>query len=791
MLLPLIAVSLLCGQSSAQVYNLSLAIEEGLPAGTVVGDIRAALPEGAPSSGFLISESRESFVFNDLEIDGDTGIITTAAVLDRESRGKYDFVAATLTGEMIKVNIVVRDVNDHSPVFAREIVQLNVSEQTPPGTRFELEGAHDQDEGEYGTQGYRVTDAAIGELFKVEYRSGGGKIFNLDLILSDRLDRETTDLYTFTIEAYDGGVPQRTGTLRVQVRVLDENDNAPVFNQSEYHALVWENAPPSTPVCQVHATDVDLGENGRVTYEIIRRQSDPNELFAIDGGTGAIRVNKPLDYETQPFHELVVRAGDSGAQPEYSSTLVVVKVRDVNDNSPAISVMFLSESGEAEVSEGAAIGEYVARVSVSDPDLGESDTLSISLEGGDGKFALKPSDGFLYSLCVDGALDREAVDLYVLRIVASDFGAPPLRSERTLVVKVTDLNDSPPVFEKNEYGANVSEDVFRGSAVLQVQAKDSDEGVNSVVRYSIAKSEHGYLFDVDPESGLVTTAASLDHEREAEIRFLVVAVDGGSPPLTSTASIAVYVEDVNDNEPVFEKQLYNVSLPEHTPVGTCFLQVTATDADGGEFGRVQYSLYHGFDSYDKHPLFLIHPDSGWICVSQDIDREAGPVNHDILVKAEDQGGQSTQTYVHIEVEDLNDNRPAFSPETYVTKRQQPHPAGRGDPPRDRLRQRLWDIRTGCTKKDRCGVPGLCSEPPGHRQRKTVDIRPGWGGRELLRPASVTVNVLSSAQAPAVFQKSRYAFSVLEDSPVGTPVGTVLASNPDSEFSPIAQNSNGQ
>ncbi|XP_061102894.1 protocadherin-23 [Conger conger] len=798
-LLQLIAVLLLYSQCSAQVYNLSLAIEEGLPAGTIVGDIRAGLPDDIPNSGFFISESRDSYVFKDLEIDGDTGIITTAQVLDRESTDKYDFVAATLNGEVIMVHIVVRDVNDHSPVFTREIVLLNISEQSPNGTRFELEGAHDQDEGEYGTQGYRITDGATGELFKVEYRSGGESLFNLDLVLLGHLDRELRDLYTFTIEAFDGGIPHKTGTLQVQVHVLDENDNAPVFSQREYHTSIWENAPTSTTVCQVFATDLDLGQNGHVTYEINRRQSDPNELFSIDHSTGIISVNKPLDYETQPFHELIIRARDNGEQPEYSSALVVVKVRNINDNSPTINVMFLSESGAAEVSEGAGIGEYVARISVSDPDLGEADMVGVSLEGGDGKFSLKPSDGFLYSLCVEDKLDREEVDLYALKIVASDLGSPPLWSEQTLVIRVTDLNDCPPIFEKDEYILSISEDTFQGSIIFQVQAKDLDEGMNSVVHYSIVNSEQDHLIDIDPKSGLITTAVGLDHEREAEIQFSVLAVDSGFPPLSATTLIIVHVEDINDNQPVFEKQLYNVSVLEHTPIGTCFLQVTATDADSGEFSRVTYSLYLGPDGYDKHPLFLIHPNSGEICVSEDIDREAGLVNYDILVKAEDQGGLSTQTCVHIEVEDLNDNLPVFSPETYVTSissRTQPGTellnviaADRDSGTYGQVSYELLsgDLSSLFSVDKATGVVYLAStltQLGTGSIKLSVSARDGEG-LSSVQPATVTVNIMSSAMEPSVFQRFRYAFSVPEDSPVGTPVGTVQASSPDNSLEALS------
>lgn len=570
-LLRTLVLWLLYAHSLAQVFNLTLSVKEGLPARTVVGDLGAVL--STPSTGFFISESRDSDVFRDLEIDADTGIISTAVVLDRERRRRYEFVAATLTGEMIRVRIEVKDVNDHSPVFPSEGFHLEISEGSPPGSRFQLEGAKDKDEGELSTQGYRVMGREMEELFHLDYhRSGPEKHLSLDLVLMSRLDREAQDFYSLTIEAFDGGVPARMGTLQLSIHVLDENDNPPVFDQTEYQASVPEDAPLMSPVCQVHATDLDLGDNGRITYEINRRQSDPNEVFSINRTSGVVYVNKPLDYEAQAFHELVVSATDNGAQPEYSSTFVGVKVLNVNDHSPSISVLFLSETGDAAVSEAAAIGDFVARISVSDPDFQE-EMVAVTLEGDDGKFTLKQTDDFLYALYVSADLDREQKDLYELKVRASDLGSPPLSSEVVLLLRVTDANDCHPLFQKDAYTVSVPEDVPQGSSLIRLQAHDADEGTNAAIRYSIHPSNQDSLISIEPESGLVTTAAPLDRESLAQLWFLVVAADGGEPSLSSTATVTVLVSDVNDNEPVFQQQLYSVSVQEHSAVGSCFLQV--------------------------------------------------------------------------------------------------------------------------------------------------------------------------------------------------------------------------
>ncbi|XP_039549970.1 protocadherin-23 [Pimephales promelas] len=787
----LLFLLLFCEDGCAHVFNLSLSIEEGLPAKTIVGDLSVGLPTQTHISGFFISESKDSDVFRDFEINGDSGIISTAVVLDRERTDKYEFAAAALTGEVIKVSIEVKDVNDHSPEFPVKTIHLNVSELSPPGSRFELEGAQDQDKGDYGTQGYRITDGDMRKLFKVEIRSSGGAMSNLDLILQARLDRETTDFYNFTIEAFDGGEPSKIGQLQVHVTVLDENDNQPVFNQSEYHAVLLESTQLLAPVCQVFATDPDLGSNGRVTYEINRRQSDPNEFFIIDISSGIISVNKLLDYENQSFFELIVTAWDSGIQPESSNTFVSIKILDVNDNHPNISILFLNEAGAPEVSEGARPGDYVARIAVSDPDLGDINKINVLLQSEDGMFSLKSTDDFLYVLCVDGPLDRELKDLYKLTVTATDSGSPPLSSEITFQVQITDLNDNPPVFDQNIYDESISEDVLEGTALFQVKAMDRDLGGDSGITYSIAQSEQEHLFNIDPTSGLITTAAGLDHEREKELRFLVVASDGGSPSLSSTATVTIHVVDVNDNKPIFQQQFYNVTVKEHTAVGTCILQVTAIDADDAEFGSVRYSLYDGYSSKDDHPFFHINSVTGEICVSQDIDHEAHLVTFDLLIKAEDQDGLSSQTFVHIDVEDVNDNAPVFSPENYVTSvsiHTQPgtelfniFASDRDSGNNGKITYELLpgDSTSLFTVDQSTGTVYLSSSLSQLRSssvKLSVSAQDG-GGMFAAHPANITVNILQSDQPPALFQKAHYTFSIPEDAPMGSTVGLVQAVTP--------------
>ncbi|XP_021103523.1 protocadherin-23 isoform X2 [Heterocephalus glaber] len=825
--------------SSAQVLSLSLSVDEGLPPDTLVGDIRAGLP--APqqeAGGFFLSEDSDDF-----HVHPDTGVIRTARRLDRERRDHYSFVAATLLGAVVQVEIRVNDVNDHSPRFPRDALQLDVSELSPPGTAFRLPGAQDPDAGLFGTQGYSLLpppdrhDDPAGPFFQLRYGTPGpppSALEPLDLVLLRRLDREAAATHELHVEAWDGGSPRRTGRLLVRLRVLDENDNPPVFERPEYRAAVREDAPPGAEVCRVRATDRDLGPNGLVRYSLRARPGagaggeapGGAAFFEVEELSGAVRVRRPLDREARAWHQLLVEARDGGAEPEVATVRVSVAVLDVNDNRPAIHLLFLTEGGAARVSEGSGPGDYVARVSVSDADsdperaeeapgaLGVGPgggSISLALEGGEGAFALRPGGPpGVFFLCVEGPLDRESRELYELRLVATDTGFPPLSTQETLLLRVSDLNDQPPVFSQEHYRASVSEAAAPGTTVTWVSASDADEpGTDHArLRYALDQSsalcssealrpgaECGPAFTIDPESGAISTVRTLDREAQEALELRVVAQDLGEPPLFATCLVSVTVADVNDNEPIFWRQVYNVTLAEHTPVGHCFLQVQASDADAGLYGCVEYSLYDGFQSDEAPPVFQIDPHTGQICVSQDLDRERDPASFDLLVTAKDGGGLSAQAFVRVDLEDVNDNHPVFNPSTYVTSiSSQTQPGAE-------------IIKVLATDRD-AGVYGTVAYAltPGHLAPAfaidpttgiiyltsslahlepttlflTVCARDG-GGLVAATNAEVTVHILHTMLAPAEFEKPKYTFSVSEDAPEDTPVGTVKARESLSEL----------
>lgn len=340
-----ICLVLVLTQSSLVHGALELQLDEGQPAGTIVGDISAGLPPGETSSLYFISDHEGTGVGSDLIIDETTGIITTARRLDREERDHYNFIAVTMTGITIEVSITVNDINDHAPEFPKKKVVIKIPEHTAVGTGFSLEPATDADKDQLTTQGYNIREGNVGQAFRLETKRGNNKVLYLDLVVHGVLDREKRSSYTLVIEAFDGGSPKRVGSMTVEVTVTDINDHAPLFNQSRYHAIISESLPQGSSILQVctsvtlkclvscqsvlesflislasssqvFASDEDEGDNGLVLYEINRRQSDPDRYFVMDIKSGVITLNRPLDYELKRVHELVVQARDNASHPE-------------------------------------------------------------------------------------------------------------------------------------------------------------------------------------------------------------------------------------------------------------------------------------------------------------------------------------------------------------------------------------------------------------------------------------------------------------------------------------------
>lgn len=540
-----------------------LEVSENAPPGTRVGYIDADNPP------YLIVSVEGTSVESDLTVNQATGEIRTKVQLDRETRPSYTLLALQ---QNVQIVVKVLDENDNAPTFPVDHVDVEFPENSPRDVKRALPPAKDPDLEQYSTQRYEIVAGNHGNVFRLSQHHGRDDVLYVDLQNSGSLDREARSRYHLVIEALDGGTPPLRSSLHVNVTVQDVNDNPPIFNQTRYVACVPENATVGTSVLAVNATDADADDNGRIEYSINRRQSDREEMFRIDPETGMVYVNKALDFESKDRHELVIVARDRGAQPLEASAFLSVCVTDVNDNQPAITVIFLSDDATPKISESAQPGEFVARISVSDPDSRtEYSNATVTLTGGEGHFGLATRDNIIYLVVVERPLDREEKPVYDLSVEATDAGTPPLRAVRTFRLLVTDVNDNAPRFARERYDAHLLEASEPGTSVLRVTATDLDEGTNSAVRYSLLNTTS--WFAIDEITGLISTVTHVECEVDPAPILVVIATDSGRPPLSSSATVRVTVHDYNDNEPIFEKPLYNATVPEDMPVGRCFLKV--------------------------------------------------------------------------------------------------------------------------------------------------------------------------------------------------------------------------
>lgn len=567
-------------------------MSEGVSVGHQIGLIGEFLHGVDSGPPYLIVPVPGSYVDTDLAIDHTTGEIRTKVILDRETRASYSLVAIPLSGENVRVVIRVLDENDNAPTFSTPVMNIEFPENTPRDVKRTLNAARDSDLGRFNTQRYNILSGNVNNAFRLSSHRERDGVLYLDLQINGFLDRESTPAYSLVIEALDGGSPPLRGQMTVNITIQDVNDNQPIFNQSRYFATVPENATVSTTVLQVYATDTDAGENGNVEYLINRRQSDKELMFRIDPITGIISVNKPLDFETKELHELVVVAKDHGLQPLETTAFVSIRVTDVNDNQPTINVIFLSDDATPKISESAQLGEFIARISVNDPDSKtEYANINVTLAGGAGHFGLTTRDNIIYLVIVSVPLDRELQPNYTLNVVATDNGFPPLHASKEIYLRIIDVNDNAPEFEKDIYYANIMEVADPGTSVLQAVAIDRDEGNNSAIIYSLLNTPdtHSQWFKIDEHTGLITTRSHIDCETEPTPQLTILAKDNGYPPLSSSSTVLVTIHDVNDNEPIFDQSFYNVSVPENDTRGRCILKVITNFCVF--FCNLSYTLY--------------------------------------------------------------------------------------------------------------------------------------------------------------------------------------------------------
>uniref|UniRef100_A0A8C9ELC0 Protocadherin-19 n=1 Tax=Pavo cristatus TaxID=9049 RepID=A0A8C9ELC0_PAVCR len=646
--LPALLGAALLWAGAGALVNLKYSVEEEQRAGTVIANVA----KDARDAGFVI-DPRQPTAFRVVsnsaphlvDINPGSGLLVTKQKIDRDllcrqsPKCVISLEVMSSSMEICVIKLEIKDLNDNAPSFPTDQIELEISETASPGTRVPLESAYDPDSGSFGVQSYQITP---NDLFGLETKTRGDGSRFAELVVEKSLDRETQSHYSYVITALDGGDPPNFGTVELSIRVIDSNDNNPLFEEPAYTVSVPENAPPGTPVIRLNASDPDEGTNGQVLYSFHSYISDrARELFQIDPQSGLITVSGAIDYEEGHVYELDVQAKDLGPNSIPAHCKVTISVQDANDNPPLINLLSVN-SELVEVSENAPPGYVIALVRVSDRDSGANGRVQCKLLG-NVPFRLQEYESFS-TILVDGRLDREQRDQYNLTIQARDNGVPSLQATKSFTVKITDENDNHPHFSKPYYQVIVQENNTPGAYLLSVSARDPDLGLNGSVSYQIVPSQVRDMpvftyVSINPNSGDIYALRSFNHEQTKAFEFKVLAKDGGNPSLQSNATVRVIVLDVNDNTPVITAPpLVNgtaeVYIPRNAGVGYLVTVVKADDYDEGENGRLSYEMVEG-----DRGFFEIDQVNGEIRTTRAFGENAKTA-YELIVVAHDHGKTS-------------------------------------------------------------------------------------------------------------------------------------------------------
>ncbi|XP_052010727.1 protocadherin gamma-A4-like [Xyrauchen texanus] len=532
--------------------DVSYSFPEEMKRGSVIGNIAKDLGLDvnrlSPRKARIDTEgNRKRFC----DINLNTGELTVAERIDREGLcGKKS--SCVIKQELVLENplelhrfiLNIEDINDNSPQFKEKTIKFEISESADKGSRYLLDEAHDADIGVNSVQSYTLQN---NEHFLLSVLTGANGNKYGELVLNKELDREQQKEVTLILTAVDGGTPPRSGTVAIHVTVLDANDNAPVFSQAVYKISVPENSPVDTVVVTVSATDADEGQNGEVTYAFGHLSESFIEMFSLDAVSGEIKLTGLIDYEEESLIELPIQAKDG--QGLAGRSTVLIDVTDVNDNAPLIMINSLNSP----IPENASPGTEVGIINVQDRDSENNGQVRCSIQQ-NAPFKLVPSIKNYYSLVTTGELDRELVSDYNITITATDEGSPPLSSTKNIHFTVADVNDNPPVFEEQNYRANVQENNKPDSSICSVSATDPDWRQNGTVVYSLLPSDVNgapvsSFLSINGDTGVLHAVRSFDYEQLRSFKVLVLARDNGSPPLSSNVTVSVFITDENDNSP--------------------------------------------------------------------------------------------------------------------------------------------------------------------------------------------------------------------------------------------------
>ncbi|XP_056094161.1 protocadherin beta-15-like [Rhinichthys klamathensis goyatoka] len=466
--------------------------------------------------------------------------------LDREQQKEVTLILTAVDGGTpprsgtVAIHVTVLDANDNAPVFSQAVYKVSLPENSPVDTVVVTVSATDADEGQNGQVTYEFGHLSerLLEIFSLNSLSGEIKLTGL-------IDYEQDNLIELPIQAKDGqGLASHCTVI---IDVIDVNDNSPIIVISSLNSPVLENALPGTEVGIINVQDRDSENNGQVRCSI--QQNVPFKLVPSVKNYYSLVTTGELDRELLSDYNITITATDEGSPPLSSTKNIHLTVADVNDNPP----VFEEQNYRAYVQENNTPGSSICSVSATDPDWRQNGTVVYSLLSSDVNGA--PVSSFLSINGDTGVIhavrsfDYEQLKSFKVLVLARDNGSPPLSSNVTVSVFISDENDNSPqiLYPSPEGNSFMTEMVPKAaqarSLVSKVIAVDADSGQNAWLSYHIIKATDPGLFTIGVHSGEIRTQRDISESDSMKQNLIVSVRDNGQPSLSATCALYLLISD--------------------------------------------------------------------------------------------------------------------------------------------------------------------------------------------------------------------------------------------------------
>ncbi|XP_052342974.1 protocadherin gamma-A11-like [Oncorhynchus keta] len=497
-----------------------------------------------------------------LTVDSHTVELVLEKELDREQSNEIKVLLTAVDGGSpqrsgtVVIHVTVLDANDNAPVFSQAVYKASLPENSPLDTVVVTVSATDADDGVNGevTYDFAHVSEEDDKLFSIDRKTGEIRVIGT-------IDFEEMSYFELRIKAKDGlGL---ASYVNVIIDITDVNDNAPVIYLQSLTNPIPENASPGTEVGIINVQDRDSENNRLVRCSI--QQNLPFKLVPSIKNYYSLVTTGELDRELVSDYNITITATDEGSPPLSSSKSVQLSVADVNDNPPVFEEQFY----KAHVTENNKPGNSVCSVTARDPDWRQNGTVIYSLLPGEVNgvpvssfLSVNGDTGVIHAV---RSFDYEQFRSFKVHVVARDNGSPPLSSNVTVSVFITDVNDNFPQIlypapEGNSFMTELVPKVAHGgSLVSKVIAVDADSGQNAWMSYHIVKSTDTGLFTIGLHSGEIRTQRDISESDSMKQNLIVSVKDNGQPSLSATCTMYLVISDNMAEVPELKDVSYDES----------------------------------------------------------------------------------------------------------------------------------------------------------------------------------------------------------------------------------------